>query len=70
MLKTKCLINISPSLLFQISAWCNTKNEYIIYYTLETYHSARNSESFKIDAAMRAPLQGGLEYRGRINIFN
>uniref|UniRef100_A0A2K5SID2 Secreted protein n=1 Tax=Cebus imitator TaxID=2715852 RepID=A0A2K5SID2_CEBIM len=34
------------------------------------YHCFRKSGVFRMVAAIRAPLRGGLEYMGRIKIFN
>uniref|UniRef100_A0A2K5MZZ9 Uncharacterized protein n=2 Tax=Cercopithecinae TaxID=9528 RepID=A0A2K5MZZ9_CERAT len=34
------------------------------------YHCFRKSGVFRMAAAIRAPLRGGLEYMGRIKIFN
>uniref|UniRef100_A0A2I3TFC3 Uncharacterized protein n=2 Tax=Pan TaxID=9596 RepID=A0A2I3TFC3_PANTR len=58
-----CQLWVEPSFLrLETSRWLGSG--------INLYHCFRKSGVFRMAAAIRAPLRGGLEYMGRIKIFN
>ncbi|KAL4683063.1 hypothetical protein H8957_006269 [Semnopithecus entellus] len=58
-----CQLWMEPSFLrLETSGWLGSGTS--------LYHCFRKSGVFRMAAAIRAPLRGGLEYMGRIKIFN
>uniref|UniRef100_A0A2K6M5P8 Uncharacterized protein n=2 Tax=Rhinopithecus TaxID=542827 RepID=A0A2K6M5P8_RHIBE len=58
-----CQLWVEPSFLrLETSGWLGSG--------ISLYHCFRKSGVFRMAAAIRAPLRGGLEYMGRIKIFN